>query len=519
MTWPDAGSAGPVVLLAVGPLVRRSGWAAKTAVELAERLAEDGANVVLADLSLNNPELHALLGIDNDEGLTDVFVFGASLQHVIHTIPGKRFRLIPASAFTPDPATVLTHARWGGLFEELATTQTKLLVYLPVDTDGARAFSDRVGQTIILADRDEVESVRQKLSADADVVDVRGPGFSADTDAETRTETETGTATETETETGQDQGTGTAERVLSRDEEFEKIRIPKDSARDALIADLRARQRAALMAPPPPIAPLPEEGAALVRPLSAARPAGAPAPPIFRLRAMHPAPARPTRWFSWLLALLVVSALAGLWHYRSTMTDWWGRRRSTARMTAAAPVSTTARPPARNLLPAPGVKLPYSVALASYQVMSLADEQIRNLSRTEKDVSFYIAPVVVQGTLFFQVMAGPLADSASAAALRDTLIARKIKNIATPRDVLATPLAYLLGEYATRGEAESQQKLAMRKGVPAYIVDAANTSGDTQYKVYAGAYTGPGDAEFMRPILKAAGLPDNLVERTGSIRT
>ena len=46
-----------------------------------------------------------------------------------------------------------------------------------------------------------------------------------------------------------------------------------------------------------------------------------------------------------------------------------------------------------------------------------------------------------------------------------------------------------------------------------------DAGGIAQYRVYAGAYTGPGDAEFLREILEAASLPDSLVERTGSIRS
>jgi hypothetical protein len=519
VTWPDAGSAGPVVLLAVGARAQRSGWSAVTAVELADELATRGESVVLADLSLNSPELHVTLGIDNEEGLTDVFVFGASFQHVMRTVPGKAFRLIPASPFTPDAAEVLTHARWGGLFEELAAKQNTLLIYLPVDVEGAAAFSDRVGHTIILADADEVDEVKAILSDDADVIEVKSPRPLPSPEPEPEIVREPEPDPER-----------VRERVLSRDEEFEKIRIPKDSARDALIADLRARQRAALMAPPPQMTPLPEEGAALVRPMMIARPAGAPPPPVFKLRAMHPTPRKPTRWFTWLLTmLLLVSLVAGVWHYRSAATEWWAKRsgsqaveRSGGQAIGGPAVRRSggqAVPTSRTIAPSKGEKLPYSVAVASYQVMNLADEQVKTLARSDRDLSFYVAPVAVQGATFFQVMAGPLRDSTTALATRDTLIARKIKIVPTGRDVLTTPLAYLLGEYTTRGEAESKQKDAAQKGVPSYVVEIKAENGSTQYKLYAGAYTGPGDAEFMRPILKAAGLPDNLVERTGSIRS
>ena len=92
----------PVVLLAVGPLAQRGGWAAQSAIAIAERLAGTGQRVVLADLSLDNPELHERVGTENTEGLTDVFLFGASVEHVTRMLPAHSFELVPAAPFTPD---------------------------------------------------------------------------------------------------------------------------------------------------------------------------------------------------------------------------------------------------------------------------------------------------------------------------------------------------------------------------------------------------------------------------------
>jgi len=141
---------------------------------------------------------------------------------------------------------------------------------------------------------------------------------------------------------------------------------------------------------------------------------------------------------------------------------------------------------------------------------------MREAIRAANTIPFYIAPIFVQGRLFFRVMAGPVADSASAMMLRDTLIAKRIKTITSGWDVLATPLAFLLGDYANRGDAAARQQEAEEKGVPTYVVAITSQDGSTTYRLYAGAFTGRGDADFMRQILKSAGYPDSLVERTGS---
>jgi cell division septation protein DedD len=159
------------------------------------------------------------------------------------------------------------------------------------------------------------------------------------------------------------------------------------------------------------------------------------------------------------------------------------------------------------------------VAIAGYQVLEQAQERVEQLRNDERSVQFYIAPTVVQGSLFYRVLAGPLADSAAAVAVRDTLMARRIKTFTSGADLLRAPYAFLLGSFSRRNEAVARSEAAAARGIPTYIVPIGDAGGIAQYRVYAGAYTGPGDAEFLREILEAASLPDSLVERTGSIRS
>jgi cell division septation protein DedD len=166
-----------------------------------------------------------------------------------------------------------------------------------------------------------------------------------------------------------------------------------------------------------------------------------------------------------------------------------------------------------------GDALPFSVAIASYQALELAEARVAQLREEEPQLSFFVGPFVVQGALSYRVMAGPVGDSVSATALVDSLVKKRIKTVTSGWDVLTTPYAFFLGEYASLEDAKAQQRTAALKAIPSYIVEVASPDGSTHHKVYAGAYAGHGDAEFMRSILKRAGLPENLVERTGSIRT
>ena len=95
-------SSTPVLLLAVGAVAQRGGWAANATLALADSLAASGERVVVADLSLDRPELHERLGVDNTEGLTDVFLFGAAVRAVVE---GHQ---------DPDHPSALLHQARGG---------------------------------------------------------------------------------------------------------------------------------------------------------------------------------------------------------------------------------------------------------------------------------------------------------------------------------------------------------------------------------------------------------------------
>ena len=503
----------PVLLLAVGPLAQRGGWAAEACINIAEAFVATGQRVVVADLSLDRPELHERLGGDNTEGLTDVFLFGASVEHVTRMLPAHSFELIPAAAFTPDSEEILTHRRWSVVFEEFAAAKTRLLLYLPVTVDGTGALSDRVGHTIVLSDRWETAAVRSALSEDADIMALLVPP------ADDVAAAAPGVAD------AADEPEAPAAAPRMADGEFEKIRIPKDSAREALIADLRARQRAALQAPAPTIAPLPEEvDIPRERAAPAVRSTGFPPPkasisePGFastvrerpRRRVLLPA----------LLVVLFVSSAAAGWHYwrGGSIAGFERPERGSNTQAPTRPRALAPTPAAEPPMPA-GRPLPYSVAIAVYQLLNQAQERVDQLQRQESSLQFFIAPTLVQGSMMYRVMAGPLPDSAAAAAVRDTLVARRIKTMTLASDLLAAPYAFLIGTFARRNEAQAKAAEIARRGIPTYIVPVGDAAGIATYRVYAGAFSGQGDAEFFREMLKSASLPDSLVERTGSIRS
>jgi hypothetical protein len=354
------------------------------------------------------------------------------------------------------------------------------------------------------------------------------------------------------------------------DEEFARIRLPTDRAsRDALIVELRDRQRAARMAPPPPrggvapVAPVAaatagaavdaavpqhsagaDETAALLgasgseharemRVESAADDVGLetldpgaavltparerrPAPPVVAA----PAPPRKSRFrrslVGTLLAVLALSLLAGTWRYLSGRLGW-DLRPGTGADAGAAPAAPPPVDAPAQTTPALEVELPFAVAMEAYTDVVAAADRLDILRATERAVGFHVAPLEREGTLYYHVMAGPVRDSAAAVALRDTLLARRLKTATTPSDVRFAPLAFLIGDYASRFMAQEQMLELRRLDVPSYMMLADAEDGEPLYRVYVGGFATPAEAEVTRQLLRAAGVRDSLVTRTGII--
>lgn len=314
-----------------------------------------------------------------------------------------------------------------------------------------------------------------------------------------------------------------AERLARRpDAEFEKIRLPKDAAaREALIAELRERQRTARLAgasvaghtlggEEPAAAgeatSTPGAAAAL-----ASRPAARPPIDVPVVDPSRKAPRRASRFSRPLLwtvgVVLLASLLAGAWHFLS------GRLRP-VEPAVAVPVPEPG--PAAPAAPLVQNALPYVVAIEAHRDLLTAFERVTDLQEIEPELLFHVETLERGGSLFYHVMAGPVADSAAALALRDTLIARGHKTGPTPTDVRATPLAFLIGDYATAAVAEQQRDVLRRLDIPGYVLQGRATDGQPLFRLYVGGFGTEAESDIVGQLLRAAGIQDSLVTRTGS---
>lgn len=491
------------ILLLAAPRAREDRWAARAAVGIARQLARMGSSVILADLSFNEGVLHQLLGVANGEGLGDVLLFGASAEHVALQVPDAAFRLIPAGAYVPDEADVLAHPGWRAFLAQLQHDGDLLLAYVPEDAPGVSKLAQHFAAAIVLAGDADAEAVRESAAALTDVFGVvvtagrqaLAPLSAVPVEA---------TAAITPAAPPEEAPAEPPEPEPAPGRTFETVRLPRDREREALIADLRARQRAERAQPDRAKAEL--HASPLVGGPETPRLSEPPARAPQREAAPH---RRRTAVFLSIAVVLFASAIAGVWHFGRVYMR--GRE--------AAPPATPQESPVQGTVPLAGEPagepLPYSVAIEAHQDLPTAVRRVASLERADTASGFYIAPILVDSALYYRVMAGPVGDSADAASVMQRLIARGLKTGGTEWDIRATPYAFLLGEYELREQAEQRAEQIHTLNIPAYVIEVPYTNGPPRYYLYAGAYSGAAEAEVMRQLLRNAGLATNLVERTG----
>ncbi len=504
----DLATAPAAMLLVSGGSEQRSDWAGRTAAAVARALAEDGRPVVLADLDFEVATLHALFGEVNVEGVADVVLFGSSLERVATRPAGENFNLIPPGAFAPDPAEILLDPGWSRVLADFEASGGTWLGYLAADAAGAEFIADRIRTVIVLCAENQAAATVAKLPENILLRAILSPASpsaapvqpSSENRSVLEPEPEFVTATPVLVEPIADTVSfSTPDRPLEAGPVVSHVdvRPEADPVLRAMIEDVRGRQsrasaRAARAAGHVAVAETTLESL--------------PAPDAMPAR--RSPPGRDARWPIGLLALAVLTVLiAGA---------LFGRRYLASRADPDSP-GTAVNPDATE--EPRGRPLTYSVAIESHDQLARAVQRADSLAAAYQQSAFYIAPFRLDGATYYRVLAGPLADSASAAALMQALVVSGAKTAVSEGDVRETPLAFLIGAYDVRVDADARRNELRESGVPSYVVEVPYTRGPLRYHLYAGAYNRPSEAEAMRGILRNAGVPDTLVVRIGQVGT
>jgi hypothetical protein len=226
---------------------------------------------------------------------------------------------------------------------------------------------------------------------------------------------------------------------------------------------------------------------------------------------------------SFALTLVALIVAIGLWlAYRPYAANAWTPPWKSGRRVSADSVHLlpTAQPPDTGVRIAPGFGLltkvdsagisPYGIALVTFNTQAGALLELRRNGTSLRAGTF--TPVLIRETPWFRVVAGAYPDSASAAALLDTLRARGTSDAG--RAVIERFPYALLVERDVPDTAVALRVSALQaRGLPVYAL----LQPDGTARVYAGAFKTPEEATSLYEALRAAKISTSLVYRTGRV--
>lgn len=460
------------------------------AIGLAEARAGRGLDTFLVDADLDAPRLHSRLGTDNLEGLVDIFLFGASLRRVAVSPQGQTFHFIPAGGYAPDPAEILGSPRWARITEELHGRRSLLMVFVPAGASGLPALSKRIGQALLLADDPAAQRIADRLHPGCQILATVQAGPAAGTG--------TGFAG-AGAGAGVGAGAGAAAAAPGTDEGPEHDPAVDEAAVDDGGLDDAAVDDAGVDgATIDDAAVIPAEDA----PVPPGREPDLSEPPVIR-----ETPGQRSR-LPLLLVLMVVALLAAWFGYQHFFAAGPADPQIPLGEAVLPPVSTERGDPVET-------PLPFSVAVEAHQDLESAMSRAGRLAEAEPDAAFYLAPVSVNGDLFYRLLAGPAADQESAMALMQRLVDGGHKTAMDAWAVRPTTYAFLVAEFETPEEATARVDSLNEAGVPVYSLPLRYEGGQRAFRVYGGAYENEAEAEVMGELLENAGVEARLVARAG----
>ena len=553
---------GRVVVISATRTVRDRGWAPRAAVEMARGWAAQGARVFLADLSLEDPEIHSVLEAGNLEGVSDSLLYGASIQRVARPADDGAFFVATAGTAVADPSLVLDHPRWTGMTHGFMTAGVTLVLYLPLGVPGSASVLARGTRRILLARPGEV---LDELDEGADdVVAVLGPdgtmgefmdpplghappipvGGQDYDDPLVRDPLSAGAYVRS-TGVTTDVATAPARshdprpvatpvqpvEAVSRRSRSRLMSLVLVFAAALLFAALVALGVVDLSFLSAASEGTPAREELVLQPTTTsvgedARPAGGPTRDITTQGAGAPAATNPGTAApgTAVPGAAVPSEVVTL----VTDVDSADEPGLGQRVTAAA--SANPRPTAGSTRaevgtnagagsPATELRLvdrfTFSLSLSAWETLPAAMAHAREWRRRRPDDHFVVAPIMSGTGLYFRVLAGPASDTEEAAGLRADLGSTVGAAEAAGWILRHTPLAFLLEQTPDPGTAVAMVRQLETDGIPAYVLEAPDGSG---FRVYAGAYRNVQDAQALADMLRERGItPPTLTERIGRL--
>ncbi len=134
------------------------------AANLAVSLAQSGRRVILVDLDLRRPQVHATFGLRREPGFSDLVVDrDLTIEECLLDTPVSLLKVMPCGAIPPHPSELLGSQRAAALIDEL-TSRADIAIF---DTAPAATVTDAV---LVASQVDAVLQVVQARGTRLDLV-------------------------------------------------------------------------------------------------------------------------------------------------------------------------------------------------------------------------------------------------------------------------------------------------------------------------------------------------------------
>jgi cell division septation protein DedD len=527
-SWPHA-----TVLVVAAETPEQRAWAVEQVLERVRELAETQPKVVLVDLLPGEGSLPSVLKVTGGPGIVDVFFRGAAFSTIARRPESETFFFLPVGSAPPPREVLYRHPGWAKVSSRLAAASAYLLPCVtarhwseagPIAGFESCVVFNGVGHDIELPEG-TLQLAEYRMETEPERVDERETALEeADfVESISRPVLEAEPATEPEPATSWDDRGPAAPESQAEPEDWGAEREAAQAGASewpSQSADARAASDFFRNFGQEP-ASVSRRG----RPLVA--PGGSSKTRFGRRRVIGP-----------IVAGLAVAVLAfALW--RAWQDGFFVREQpltegaapqqapgdEPAEAAGAGEAEVTAQPAAPTgeeevgepLRPSAVRETPlvFSVAVASYPSLEDAIAHQRRIERP--DLTVYVSPSPVRGTLWYRVLAGLLETRAEADQLMRALVGDGIKREANTWDIRPTRLAFQIGVYPTSSDAGATLETLEGLGIPAYVVPAPPMAAnqDRAYHVYVGGYQTPEEAQPMQERITRAGLQAELVERVG----
>jgi len=481
-------------LVALVPATGDLDAAAGAAWEYARRLANAGRRVALIDCYVDAPRLHAVAGETNEDGIVDVFDYGASLSRIARAQPEGSLFFVPAGTFSPDPAGMMARPRWRRLSAGFRHEDAVMLLFLPPDCLGVLASG--VDGLVALApghpDADLAASpeIRAALERGTPLLATWAGTADATPFLAARPEPPPPVASPAEAE---------VEAVGQPTAESQPAPEAASDAAAELTPAPEAVTPATVAASEPPVPNPPATPASEPADLRASAPPPLPDRPV--LRRPFGAGASRRRAGTYALVLLLAAAAAVV-NFRRQLG--WGESSDSGPEEPSVPV----RPAFRGLAPHAVDTLPFAVQLSAWTSPSQALEDAD--SAQGRGFTPMVAPLRLRGAFWYRVYVGPVASQDAADSLLAAVRAAGLDGSGTA-DVVLVPLSFALRRVATPGAARAERDRLRSAGIAAFVLGQA----DGSYRLFAGAFDTPGRAAYLDSLLTSTGSAGPLGPRVG----